>query len=116
MPKVEPVDVAKFELATPRSRAQLSGDTKVWDFTAGIPAGGKVMKHAVCDARGLRATAPTNRDAAGRELDGAGWVCLQGGSCTVDIVTNIDDPAGDYRLVCCDRASGFSVERKIERH
>ena len=62
------------------------------------------------------ATAPTNRDAAGRELDGAGWVCLQGGSCTVDILTNIDDAASDYRLVCRDRASGLSVERKIERH
>jgi len=55
-------------------------------------------------------------DASGRELDGAGWVCLQGGSCTVDILTNIDDAAGDYRLVCRDRASGLSVERKIERH
>jgi hypothetical protein len=31
-------------------------------------------------------------------------------------LTNIDDPAGDYRLVCRDRASGLSVERKIERH
>jgi hypothetical protein len=55
-------------------------------------------------------------DASGRELDGAGWVCLQGGSCTVDILTNIDDPVGDYRLVCRDRASGLSIERKIERH
>ena len=55
-------------------------------------------------------------DASGRELDGAGWVCLQGGSCTVDILTNIDDAAGEYLLVCRDRASGLSVERKIERH
>ncbi|MBO5941029.1 MAG: hypothetical protein J6R18_07540 [Kiritimatiellae bacterium] len=55
-------------------------------------------------------------DSSGRELDGAGWVCLKGGVCTVDIQTNVDDPAGDYRLVCKDRASGLSVERIIKRH
>lgn len=54
-------------------------------------------------------------DASGRELDGAGWVCLQGGVCTVDILTNIDDAPGDYRLVCRDRASGLSVERTVGR-
>ena len=54
-------------------------------------------------------------DAAGRELDGAGWACLQGGVCTVDVLTNLDDAAGDYRLVCRDRASGLSVERTIRR-
>jgi hypothetical protein len=54
-------------------------------------------------------------DAAGRELDGAGWVCLQGGVCTVDILTNIDDADGDYRVVCRDRASGLSIERAIKR-
>lgn len=52
-------------------------------------------------------------DAAGRELDGAGWTCLQGGTCTIDILTNVDDAYGDYRLVCRDRASGLSVERTI---
>ena len=30
MPKVVPVDVAKFELASPHARAQPSGDAKVW--------------------------------------------------------------------------------------
>lgn len=54
-------------------------------------------------------------DAAGRELDGAGWVCLQGGVCTVDILTNIDDADGDYRVVCRDRASGLSAERTVKR-
>ena len=51
--------------------------------------------------------------ADGRELDGAGWVCLQGGTCTVDILTNLDDAPGGYRLVCRDRASGLSVERVV---
>jgi hypothetical protein len=54
-------------------------------------------------------------DAAGRELDGAGWVCLQGGTCTVEIQTNLNDAPGDYRLVCRDRASGLSAERTIRR-
>ena len=51
--------------------------------------------------------------ADGRELDGAGWVCLQGGICTIDIQTNLDDADGGYRLVCRDRASGMTVERTI---
>ena len=54
-------------------------------------------------------------DAAGRELDGAGWVCLQGGVCAMDILTNLDDAAGDYRLVCRDRASGLSAECAIRQ-
>ena len=54
-------------------------------------------------------------DASGRELDGAGWVCLQGGVCTVDILTNLDDARGDYRIVCRDRASGLSAERTVKR-
>ncbi len=54
-------------------------------------------------------------DAAGRELDGAGFVCVQNGTCTVDILTNVDDADGDYRLVCKDRASGLTVERTIRR-
>ncbi len=52
-------------------------------------------------------------DASGCELDGAGWVSLQGGVCTVEIATNLDDPRGDYRLVCRDRASGLTAERTI---
>ena len=54
-------------------------------------------------------------DASGRELDGAGWVCLQGGVCTVDILTNLDDAHGDYRIVCRDRASSLSAERTVKR-
>lgn len=54
-------------------------------------------------------------DAAGRELDGAGFVCVQDGTCTVDILTNVDDAEGDYRLVCKDRASGLTAERTVRR-
>ena len=53
-------------------------------------------------------------DAAGREIDGAGWVCLQGGTCTVEFVTNLNDADGDYRIVCRDRASGLTAERSVK--
>ena len=52
-------------------------------------------------------------DAAGREIDGAGWACLEGGVCTVDFLTNLNDADGDYRVVCRDRASGFMSERMV---
>ena len=53
-------------------------------------------------------------DAAGREIDGAGWVCLQGGTCTVDFLTNLNDADGDYKIVCRDRASGLTTARTIK--
>ena len=52
-------------------------------------------------------------DAAGKELDGAGWVCLEDGTCAVEILTNLDDAPGAYRLVCRDRATGLMVARSI---
>ena len=53
-------------------------------------------------------------DAAGREIDGAGWVCLQGGTCTVEFLTNLNDAPGDYKIVCRDRASGLTAARTIK--
>jgi hypothetical protein len=53
-------------------------------------------------------------DGAGREIDGAGWVCLQGGTCTVEFQTNLNDADGDYKIVCRDRASGLTVERVVK--
>ena len=53
-------------------------------------------------------------DAAGREIDGAGWVCLQGGTCTVEFLTNLNDADGDYKIVCRDRASGLTAERTVK--
>jgi hypothetical protein len=69
------------------------------------------------DGRPVEALLPAEirlYDAAGREIDGAGWVCLQGGTCMVDFLTNLNDAQGDYRLVCRDRASGLAVERRIK--
>lgn len=69
------------------------------------------------DGRPVEALLPAEirlYDGAGREIDGAGWVCLQGGTCTVEFVTNINDAAGDYRIVCRDRASGLTAERSVK--
>ena len=53
-------------------------------------------------------------DATRREIDGAGWVCLQGGTCTVEFQTNLNDADGDYKIVCRDRASGLTAARTIK--
>ena len=52
-------------------------------------------------------------DAAGRELDGAGYLAATGGICEIPIQTNVNDPKGGYRVVCRDRASGLSQTVEI---
>ena len=52
-------------------------------------------------------------DSAGREIDGGGYVCAEGGVAKVTFLTNLDDADGAYRLVCKDRASGVSSEKSI---
>ena len=87
---------------------------------ATVARGGKLsVTMTVKDAEGkpVEALLPAEirlYDGAGREIDGAGWVCLQGGTCTVEFVTNLNDAEGDYRVVCRDRASGLSAERTIK--
>jgi hypothetical protein len=54
-------------------------------------------------------------DSSGRELDGAGFAAAEGGVCKMTIPTNLDDAAGEYRLVCRDRASGLVAEARIFR-
>ena len=49
-------------------------------------------------------------DATGHELDGAGYVCAEGGVCTLVVRTNLNDPPGGYRIVCRDHASGIVSE------
>ena len=49
----------------------------------------------------------------GREIDGGGWFCAEDGVAYATFTTNIDDPAGAYRIVCRDRASGFAAEKTI---
>ena len=50
-------------------------------------------------------------DAAGRELDGAGYACAKDGVCKITVRTNLNDAPGAYRVVCRDRASGLTCER-----
>ena len=52
-------------------------------------------------------------DAEGREIDGGGWLCAEGGVAHVTFQTNLDDPPGAYRLICRDRASGLAAERTV---
>ena len=46
-------------------------------------------------------------DAAGRELDGAGYFAVKNGVCEATVLTNVNDAEGDYKVVCRDRASGL---------
>ncbi|MCQ2392133.1 MAG: hypothetical protein MJ240_11980 [Kiritimatiellae bacterium] len=48
-------------------------------------------------------------DAAGAELDGAGYCAAENGIAKAHVFTNLDDAPGAYRIVCRDRASGKSV-------
>ncbi|MBP5321148.1 MAG: hypothetical protein J6334_09170 [Kiritimatiellae bacterium] len=52
-------------------------------------------------------------DSAGREIDGGGFFCAEGGGCTATFLTNADDPPGEYALLCRDRASGETSRQKI---
>jgi hypothetical protein len=52
-------------------------------------------------------------DAAGRELDGAGYACAVDGVCELGVATNLNDPPGGYRVVCRDRASGLSRTARV---
>ena len=49
-------------------------------------------------------------DAAGRELDGAGYACAKDGVCRLSVRTNLNDAPGAYKVVCRDRASGLACE------
>ena len=51
-------------------------------------------------------------DAAGAELDGAGFIATENGVAKVKMLANLDDAKGAYRLVAKDRASGLVAERK----
>ena len=46
-------------------------------------------------------------DAAGRELDGAGYLAARNGLCETSVLTNVNDARGDYTVVCRDLASGL---------
>ncbi|MDO5319824.1 MAG: hypothetical protein Q4G65_14450 [bacterium] len=51
--------------------------------------------------------------ADGRELDGAGFACAEGGVCRLKVRTNLDDAPGAYRVLCRDLASGLQKSQKV---
>ena len=78
------------------------------------------VKMTVCDDTGrpVPARLPVEIrvfDAAGAELDGAGFACAEDGVCTLTVRTNVNDAPGDYRVVCRDRASGIVQEMSVRR-
>ena len=93
-------------------------DVKV-DAPSAVGRGGTFgVAVTVADAKGsaVPALLPVEirlYDSAGREIDGGGYACAEGGVAKVSFVTNLDDADGPYRLVCKDRASGISVERAV---
>ncbi len=73
----------------------------------------------ILDAEGLpiHALLPVEMrvfDASGRELDGAGYTCAEDGICTLDVLTNLNDPDGVYRVTAKDRASGLTIEKSFK--
>ena len=85
----------------------------------GVECGGEIkVSMTVKDADGkpVAALLPVEirlYDASGREIDGGGWFCAEGGVACVTFQTNLDDAEGDYRIVCKDRASGLTATRRI---
>ena len=96
------------------------GELKV-DAPADVPAGGLVSVTVTVlgkSGKPVPAVLPVEvrlRDAHGQELDGAGYAAAEDGVCKLRIRTNLDDPEGEYCLVCRDRASGLTVTKKIFR-
>jgi hypothetical protein len=83
-------------------------------------AGDITVSMTVCDDAGrpVPARLPVEIrvfDAAGAELDGAGFACAEDGVCTLAVRTNLNDAPGDYRVVCRDRASGITREAHVGR-
>ncbi len=54
------------------------------------------------------------RDAAGRELDGAGWCCVVDGVAELLVPVNVDDPPGGYVVSARDLASGKGASHMVK--
>ena len=109
----------KYDTNDGRLFAFLKDEIAALKVDASVVAGGKVhVKLTVVGASGdpIRSLLPVEvrlYDAQGRELDGAGYAVAQNGVCELDVLTNVDDAPGAYRLVCKDRASGLVREQTV---
>ena len=68
------------------------------------------------DGRPVEAVLPVEIrvfDGGGRELDGAGWSCAEGGLCRFRVPLNLNDAEGAYSVVCRDRASGLMARAEV---
>ena len=84
----------------------------------GKPGGEIAITMTVCDETGapVPARLPVEihvYDAAGIELDGAGYACAEDGVCKLTVRTNLNDAPGEYRVVCRDRASGIVHDCRV---
>ena len=114
----------KVDVKTGGPQSSAAESNAVADARERVPPAvrkGETLKvtFSVLDAQGhpVEALLPAEirlYDAAGREIDGGGYVCAEGGTCTVEFLTNFNDAPGDYRIVCRDRASGLTAERTIK--
>ena len=101
-------------LTEPIARLDLS-------VSKGVERGGRIrLRLSVLGASGrpVPAVLPVDvrvTDARGRELDGAGYAAAVNGVCELSLQTNLDDPTGDYAVVCRDRASGLVARAVIQR-
>ena len=103
----------RFETCDGRILAFLSEKIEAVDLRVEIKDGNLVAEMHVLDGacRAVDAALPVEiriHDAAGQELDGAGYLCAEGGTARVVVPLNADDARGGYRIECRDRASGLS--------
>jgi len=112
-----------LEFATNDGRLLLFLPSRIAEVSAEVPdavvSGERLsVKMTVRDAAGrpVPALLPVDIrvcDAEGRELDGCGPGCAEGGVCQMEVQTNLDDAGGSYRVVCTDRASGLQVTKTV---
>lgn len=109
----------EFQTNDGRLFAFLKDEIERVDVAVSVTDGKRVrVRMAVVDRSGrpVRALLPVDirlYDAQCREVDGSGPAAATDGVCEVDILTNVDDAKGAYRLVCKDRASGLSKEVEV---
>lgn len=111
----------KFDTNDGRLFAFLRDEITSLEVNAVFVAEGKVhVRLTVLGANGkpVRSLLPVEirlSDSSGREVDGSGYSVAKDGVCEMDIITNVEDAPGAYRLFCRDRASGLEVRREVKR-
>ena len=106
----------RFLLFSPQEIAKLDVRTSVTQSTESDGSCLVTMRVQDADGKAIHALLPVEIrlfDSAGREIDGGGYFCAEGGSCKIEFLSNADDAPGNYSLFCRDRASGQTVRQTI---